>query len=255
MIATDYANLIRERICSEISISPVNDSRFSVGIPLLYGDGDSCRIFVTAGAGGEYLLRDGGFVLSSSAIDGVDLLARGHVDRFRRISEFYGVKEINGELTMDADSNDLGDAVFVFTQACLELSRLGELPREVSRKAKAFNVRFRRDVEQSAEVARLERRWHDPSRDKAGVYRVDYRILAEDVNWLVFGTGTASKVWKAASAVQHYKFKKLAMRTVFAYGESAERNSEAFAMLADNADAKFSMQTERQRFRDFLRRI
>jgi hypothetical protein len=255
MVTADFARLIREHICAEVSISKVASDRFSVGMPLTFGDGDSCRIMVTAEPSGEFLLSDGGFVSASALVDGVDLLSSGHEERFRRVAAFYGVKELSGELRMQANSDDIGDAVFAFTQACLEVAKLSELTREVARKSRAFTARFRKIVEVALRASPFNRNWHDESRDPRGIYIADYRLPKDDFDWLIFGAGSPGKCWKSASTVQHYKFTKLKLKTVFAYSASAERNQDAFAVLADNADHRFSMETERGKLRSFLKRL
>ncbi len=186
-------------------------------------------------------------------MDGVDLLGPGRAERFRVVADFYGVKERSGELRMQATTDDLGDAVFVFTQACIELARLSELPRESSRRTRAFTVKFRKVVEKSLDDERLEKHWHDPKRDPQGIYVADYRFAEDGLDWLIFGAGSAAKCWKASSTVQHYKFKELQFKTVFAYSKSAAKRGDAFAVMADNADYKFSIESERRDLRQFLR--
>lgn len=253
MIAAEVQKLIREQIAGEVAFRPFGEDRLGVSLPFTFGDGDACEVVVSNGNGDAWTISDEGYVVALAKMQGINLLSTGYANKFRELASFYGAEEHNGEVQMRTTKQRLGDSLFLFIQACLELARLMDREPDRKKRKKEFARRFSRAVEKSLPADKLSRRWFDESRDPKGIYRADYRVLSDGVNWLIYGAGSAGKVWKAASAVQHYRLTKLPLETIFAYGKSAMGDDAAFEVMADNANHRFSIETDRLAFQRFLK--
>lgn len=249
MIAQDIPAMIRERVCAEIQVKDTGN-RLAIALPLTFGDGDTCRLYVTPEADGTYTVTDGGLVLATAFSEGVDLLSEGYSERIANLMELHGASERARELRTTVRVSDLGDAIFSMTQACLEIAKLSEVPPELAPKRRAFAQRFNRVVERT--VPSAVKGWRDETRDPKKIYLIDYGT--PDGSWLINGAGSLAKSWKSAAAIQHYRLTELDFKSVFAYTESVGSNPKAIEVLADNSDFRFSLDTERPRFRAFLRR-
>ena len=127
---SDLKSEIHEKISNKIEvnvgmINPFREKCFKVDIPLSFGDGDQCRFFISKTTDG-WLVSDGGSTIMRASFAGdVDVLDEAHIDRFKQIITFYGISESDGELTALAPDFDLGDVVFGFAQAAIEIVQLG----------------------------------------------------------------------------------------------------------------------------------
>lgn len=251
MIAQDLSSIIQSQICDEIRVA-VSGDRVAVSMPLTFGDGDACRLFVSQREDGTLTITDDGLVVAVASGQGIDLLSPGYATRFEQLAQFFGANAVNRELQIQSNRSDVGDAIFCLTQACLELSKLGDTP-ERKKRGQNFNANFAKLTEEAFGDEPFEKNWHHPEYDPKSIYQVDYQRVVEDVNWLVYGIGSVAKCWKASATIQHYKLKNLTLRSVVAYGKTVQKDQAMLEVLADNAEYKFSMDTERVKYAKFLR--
>lgn len=252
MIAQELSSIIQSQICDEIRVSP-KGNRVSVSMPLTFGDGDSCSLFVSQDEDGSLTITDDGLVVAVASGQGIDLLSSGYATRFNQLAAFFGASAIKSELQIKSSRSDVGDAIFSLAQACLELSKLGELTPETKKRGKSFNAAVSRLIEEALGDNRFDKNWHHPQLDPKSIYQVDYRCEVEQTNWLIYGIGSDSKCWKASSAIQHYQLKGLPVKSVVAYGKTVLENPSLLDVLADNSEHKFSLETERIKFTKFLK--
>ena len=131
MVATDIVALISGQVASEVGLEPESTNRIAVYTPFVYPDGDHCSFAAVRGPGADtWRLTDEGDVLIHAGYSGVDLKSEPRLARFQAATRFYGVMESNGELSFAVEESQFGDAIFGFSQACLEIIGLTKLPVE-----------------------------------------------------------------------------------------------------------------------------
>jgi hypothetical protein len=131
MVSSDIVTLLRRQIADGLQIEQEGRERVAVYTPFMYQDGDHCSFAVVRDAArAGWYLTDEGEVLAHASYSGVNLLARDRVSRFRDTTRFYGVREHRGELTLAVQNEAFGEAIFSFTQACLDIVQLTKLPPE-----------------------------------------------------------------------------------------------------------------------------
>jgi hypothetical protein len=131
MVSADVVALMRRQVTEGLQIEQEDRERIAVYTPFMYQDGDHCSFAVVRdSANATWHLTDEGEVLAHASYSGVDLLASDRVSRFRETTKFYGLKERRGELTLLVENESFGEALFSFTQACLDIVQLTKLPPE-----------------------------------------------------------------------------------------------------------------------------
>jgi hypothetical protein len=131
MTPSEIVSLMRQQVTDGLQIEQEDQERIVVYTPFMYQDGDHCSFIVAHDTvRAIWYLTDEGEVLTHASYSGVNLLASDRASRFRETVEFYGVKERRGELVLPVEETSFGDALFTFTQACLDIVQLTKLPPE-----------------------------------------------------------------------------------------------------------------------------
>lgn len=225
MIAPQFEQYIHEQVANRIGIHPAGDDRFAVDIPLSFPDGDQCRTFVSRSDDGRWRVSDGGAtVMRASYAADVDVLGKGHAERFHQIVKLYGLSETNGELAASVET-DLGDAVFSMAQAAIEIVHLSSLPKEKSppthsKFSATLGSIVKAAIRASNSKARVEEQWHAQSYDTDILYPVSYRIDPEKRTSLplfVFGANSPITCIHSTMSCLFHKLHKSKFRGVAIY--------------------------------------
>ena len=134
MIVDNLTETIREQLASNIVVEPEDGNALSISMPFVFEDGDPCA-FRLIKTGRKWALDDEGGTIRRASFGGADLLVPGHIERLHKITGFYGLKEQQGVLSLPVVGKGFSDAIYSFTQACLEIVNLAKLPKERPEKA------------------------------------------------------------------------------------------------------------------------
>lgn len=252
MIASNLTDTIREQLSSAVTIMSSSGGEVAISMPFSFDDGDPYDFKLLQTQAGEWLLHDSGHTVRRASYQGADLTAEGHVERFRQIVGFYGLKETQGDLSMPVDLESIGASLYAFTQACLESVTLARMPKERTAEAKPnFAKRFAKLIESVVPHDRLQPHWHDPQLDPERVYVADYRIRGRKRDWHLFGIPTAYAGLGATVTCMHYKqmgdFNCLAV-----YDHEERLPTRVTIPLNATVDRRFPRISERSIIRDFL---
>lgn len=177
MIAMDPTSELRAAIAEQIGVNVVDKDVFTVDVPWSFPDGDRCRVMVSKRGDGLWSVSDGGAsIIRASYTDDTNLLDRGYVDRFRNMIQLYGLSEVDGELVAH-DSEDVGEAVFLVSQASIDAVQLSRLPREkVKPKKSHFQEKLGKLIRSAVPSDMVESDWTDETEDEDRLYPVSYRV-------------------------------------------------------------------------------
>ena len=160
----DILASIRQQVASDIRLSSQGDTVF-VGTPLLYDNGDHCGFYLRRNED-NWLLDDMGDILMRGDCADIDLLGKGRRTSFDRVMGFYGLSENHGNIIMETTEDRIGESIFTFAQASLELVGLIHAPAEKKRQERnKFRVKFSKLVHQVVPSRQLETNWHHPELD------------------------------------------------------------------------------------------
>ncbi len=238
MIAPNVLATIRNQIAESVSLSELDDGRIGISLPLAYDDGDHFACYAIRD-GSTWVLRDECDLVTRASYRDVNLLARGYVDRVRKIAEFYGAKAArDGNLEIPVRDNDFGSAVFSFAQTFLALQELAKTKPE--RQQAEPGVRFQKMVEAILEAKLpdgiVTPNWHDKDLDPHGVYGVDCYVKTSRTPWFVFSPSTPHHCLKAAITIQHYKRENVGFRSLAVCKDEKDLPAGSRIPLHDVAD-------------------
>lgn len=251
-IPSKIVNLIREQVASDINLAH-DGNRIRIGVPLLYDDGDTCGFYLEETPTG-LVLTDLGDVLMRAGYHDADLLSSSYRTRVQRTMEFFGITENEGNMTMAVSNSDVGDSIFTFAQASLELVRIATLPKE---RKKSQEIRFKDKLSRIilAEIpsSRLVPNWHDEASDPDHVYPVDYLVRADDTrDWYIFAVGTQNKCLRSALSCHHYRGLSRDFSGLAIYRDRSSLPATATKPLEDVADARIDSIGDTGGIRSFI---
>ena len=242
MIAIDLEQTVRNQIAADLQLTLVAPDRLDVSTPFMYHDGDHCAFTLMRDLRyGEWVLTDEGEVLMHASYSGTNPLGRGREERLWRTLQFYGLTEVDGSLVLPITSpNKFGEAVFAFTQACLDSMHLSRLPAE-RRQARPtdFRRKLRRLIGPVASATHVETNWHHPTYDPHGVYKVDFLVHARSREIAVFGITSEKTCLKAAITCLHYKQLAFPFDAVAIYNNEEELPVSTTTPLNEAVSVRF----------------
>lgn len=213
--------------------------RYRVFTPFQFDDGDHLSI-VLRQDGQHWQLSDEAhtFMHLTYDIDEQDLL-RGNrqiiIDN--ALSMFY-VEDRDGELVLNIENEQFGDALYSFVQALLKITDVSYLSREMVRST--FIDDFKSLFTELVPEDRITFDWYDPQRDSQGLYKVDCYINGMARPLFVHALHNDEKTRDATIALLKFEswginFQPLA---VFEEQESIGRN--VLARFSDVGGKQFS---------------
>lgn len=220
MIARDVIHAIREQIAERVYIRPFDTNAFAVSVPVLMDDGDPCGFVLSQPRGsGEWVLHDDGGTFRSAELAGVDLLSTALADRFKKLLEFHGLEEKDGELSLHVREGDFADAIFSFTQLRIEAANLAKFRKERAEPTTQPVVeRLGNVLSKHLPASCFQANWSHPEFDEHRLYPVDYHIASgSGEEWLFFGVGSQEACWKAATSCWFLKSNKVDFKSAAAW--------------------------------------
>lgn len=251
---SEIAALMRRQITERLQIEEEDQERIAVYTPFMYQDGDHCSfVAVRDAARSCWYLTDEGEVLTHASYSGVNLLANDRVSRFRETTKFYGVTERRGELILPVENEAFGDAVFSFTQACLDIVELTKLPAE--RKIRVpddFRSTLRRLITTTIPHGEVEERWYDERTDPERVYPVDLRIRGKSQPLYVYEVTTDRHCLTSAVSCLHHKLAQSDFIGIAIFDEEEAIRRIARIPLVEAVHEHFSSRSQSDAIKDFL---
>jgi len=251
MIAADFPEKIRQQLANSVDISATEDG-FSIYLPFVFDDGDPCGFSLGRSANGAWVLSDEGDTITRASYVGPDLLTKGYTERLHKITSFYGIEEERGELTLSVDEDNFSEAIYTFTQACLEVVNLAKTPRQKTTEKSNFAQKLGKIIERSLPSDILTPRWHHPEHDSERIHTVDYHIQGQSREWYLFGIPTQHSAMRATIACYHYKKANVDFESIAIYDKEESMSTKDTIPLNEIVDRHFPRIAERKTIVEFL---
>ena len=193
-----------DKVSTKVRLIEEGVGRYRVFTPFQFDDGDHLSI-VLKQVGQQWQLTDEAhtFMHLTYEIDEQDLL-RGNRQTIidNALSMFY-VEDRDGELVLDIENGQFGDALYSFIQALLKITDVSYLSRE--RVRSTFMEDFRDLLTESIPEERRTFDWHDPQRDHSGLYKVDCYINGMGRPLIVHALNNDEKTQTATIALLEFE--------------------------------------------------
>lgn len=255
MIAPTIIDEIRRHVCNSIGVNEVEQGLIAVDIPITFPDGDQCRVYVSQDETGAWSVTDAGDAVMRASYQGsVDVLGKGYVERFRQITDLYGISEDMGELSIVSDG-DIGQAVFSVAQATIDIISLARTRKDKPENVKSdFEKKLHDVVFESVPNARITQNWNDDEHDPDKLYPVTYRIENKTVSekpLFVFGANTKSQCMHATMSCLFHKT-KVGFRSIAIYGKMDRVGKSEFARLNREVEKHFPSIKDSAEMKDYI---
>lgn len=194
----------RARVCEQVRLESEGQDRFRIFTPFMFEDGDHLVITLKRD-NSNWVLSDEGhtFMHLTYDIDEKDLLKGTRQKIINNALSVFKVEDRDGELTLEIQENQYGDALYSFTQALLKITDISFLTRERIRST--FMEDFQQLITEQVPEERRTFDWHDPVHDVQGMYSVDCRINGMERPLFVFAVPGDDKARDATISLLQYE--------------------------------------------------
>lgn len=244
---------LREKVAVQIRLASEGAERFRVFTPFQFEDGDHLSI-VLRKDGARWWLSDEAHTLMRMTydIEERDLRSGTRQKLISNALSVFQVEERDGELTLDVQDENYGDALYSFVQALLRISDVSYLSRERTRST--FMADFRALL---TEVTSHERRcfdWNDPERDPDRKYVVDCRINGLPQPLFVHALAGDGRTRDATIALHQFKKWGLPFRSLAIFEDQESISPKVLARFSDICEEQYSsLAPNRERLERYLR--
>ena len=243
----------REKVAAQIRLASEGAERFRVFTPFQFEDGDHLSV-VLRKDGARWWLSDEAHTLMRMTydIEERDLRSGTRQKIISNALSVFQVEERDGELMLDVQDENYGDALYSFVQALLRISDVSYLSRERARST--FMEDFRALL---TEVTSHERRcfdWSDPERDPDGKYVGDCRINGVPRPLFVHALAGDGQTRDATIALHQFQKWGLLFRSLAIFEDQESINRKVLARFSDICEKQYSsLAPNRERIERYLR--
>ena len=227
-----------EKVSEQVRLIADGANRYRVFTPFHFDDGDHLAI-VLRQIGQRWQLTDEAhtYMHLSYQID-VESLRRGQRKMIVESAlSMFQVNDYGGELVLDIENGQFGDALFSFVQALLKISDVTYLSRE--RVRSAFMDDFRDFLSELVPAERRAFDWHDPIRDPEKLYNVDCHINGLARPLFVYALGSDLKTRDATIALLEFARWGVPFQPLAIFEEQASIGSKVLARFNKTGSKQF----------------
>ena len=202
-----------EKVAAEVRLSAEGGDCYRVFTPFMFEDGDHL-VIVLKRDGNRWILTDEAHTYMHLTYDiDEEALHRGtRREIILRALSMFDVEDRNGELILEIQDGNYGDALYSFVQALLKIIDVSYLSKP--RVQSTFIEDFHALLHENVPASRLAFDWSHPKYDPECIYTVDCRINGMPEPLLVHALGNDDRVRDATIALQQFKAWKIPFRSL-----------------------------------------
>ncbi len=248
----EIESLFRSKVSQQIEIFSEGINRFKVFTPFQFDDGDSLSI-VLKRIGDKWLLTDEAhtYMHLSYEID-MNSLEKGTRQKIiNSVLSGYGIRELDGELLLNVEQDDFGNAFYSFVQGLIRITDVTYLTRE--RVRSTFMDDFKVFLHDSVPVERIKFNYTDPEIDVEGKYPVDCKINGMAKPLFIFGISNEDKCRDATISIMWFEKKGISHHPIAIFEDQEEINRKVLARFSDVVEKQFSsLSANKDRIKKYL---
>ena len=202
-----------DKVSATVRLSPEGAERFRVFTPFMFEDGDHLVIVLKKEVN-RWILTDEAhtYMHLTYDIDESALHSGTRREIILRALSMFEVEDRNGELILEVQDEDYGDALYSFVQTLLKIIDVSYLSRP--RVQSTFMEDFRSLLNENVPASCISFDWHHPVHDPEGMYTVDCRINGMPEPLLVHALGSDDRVRDATIVLQQFKAWEMPFRSL-----------------------------------------
>lgn len=228
-----------EKVSAKVWLMAEGMDRYRVFTPFQFDDGDHLSI-VLKQAGQQWQLSDEAhtYMHITYDIDEQDLHRGTRQTIIDNALSMYQVEDHDGELVLDIENGQFGNALYSFVQALLKITDVSYLSRE--RVRSTFIEDFRALFTEAVPEDRRIFDWHDPQRDGKGLYKVDCHVNDLERPLFVHALSNDDKTRDATIALQQFERWGLSFQSLAIFQEQESIGRSVLARYSNVGGKQFS---------------
>ena len=233
------------KVSTTVRLSVEDSERFRVLTPFMFEDGDHL-VIVLKKDGNRWILSDEAhtYMHLTYEMDEKSLYSGTRREIILRALSMFDVEDRNGELILEVQDGDYGDALYSFVQALLKIIDVSYLSRE--RVQSTFMEDFRALMYEKVPEQRMSFNWCDPQYDSEGIYPVDCRINGMPKQLLVYALHSDTRVRDATIALQKFKEWDIPFRSLGIFEDIEKNGRKVLARFNPVCETQFPKFYENQ---------
>ena len=245
----------KSKVSTKIHLNAEGIGRYRVFTPFRFDDGDHLTI-VLQRVNEQWILSDQAhtYMHLTYDIDEKDLHRGNRQKIISNTLSVFNVEDRDGELTVNVQNDQFGDALYSFVQALLKITDVAYLSR--ARVESTFLEDFRTLFTESVPEGRRTFDWHHPDLDPRAMYAVDCRINGMPRPLFVHALTSDGKTRDATITLLQFQKWEIQFHSLVIFDDQESINRKVLARLSDVCDKQFSsLHNNRGRINDFLSEV
>jgi hypothetical protein len=242
----------KKKVSDQVTLAPEGMQRYRVFTPFQFDDGDHLAIIMRR-ENDRWILADEGhtFMHLTYSIEESSLQRGTRSKIITNALSAFSVADREGELVLEIEQEQFGDALFSFIQALLKISDVTYLSQE--RVKSAFMDDFHDFIQGVISEDRLSFDWHDPVRDIESHYPVDCRINGMSRPIFVYALQKDYQVRDATISLHQLERWGVNFRSVGIFETQEEINRKVLARFSDVCEKLYSnLPSNRERIASYF---
>ncbi len=226
-------------LCENIELFEEGKERYRIFTPFRFDDGDHLSI-VLKKRGQLWVLSDEGhtYMHLSYGIDEADLFRDTRHEIIKNALSEFQVQDRNGELVLEVEDYQYGDALFRFVQALIKVCDVNYLSRE--RIKSTFYEDFQSLISQVVPLGFFHFDWYDPVHDQERIYKVDCRIDSQEAPLYVYALSSNDRTRDTTISLMEFKQWSVPFHSIGIFQDTKNISKNVFKKFSKVCDKEFA---------------